>query len=317
MDLGVYSCGGLPATIKISANHYRPDFPTHSHMGRMTKVYSKIIKRSFNQRFLMAKMTKIPVIGQAMEFAFFADDDIIILPKDEVAAKILPISKTIEVNISAQPTNVVLPSQVIEHFIHKSRYIYLMNKCMCRDSNNCQHFPQDLGCIFLGKGVLKIPVGMGRMVSEMEAIDHLRKCREAGLVHLIGRDKIDSVWLGTGPKENLLSICSCCDCCCLWKMLPDLNHSINSTVTRMPGVTVKVDASKCTGCQACIKKNVCYLKAISMIEGKAQIDDALCRGCGRCVQFCDHKAFELKIEDSEFMRRAIERIEPLVDVTSE
>jgi Pyruvate/2-oxoacid:ferredoxin oxidoreductase delta subunit len=286
-------------------------------MGRMTKVYSKLIKRSFNQRFFMARMTKVPVLGRAMEFAFFENDDIIILPKDEIAAKAIPVSRTIDVNISAQPTNVVLPSQAIEHFIQKSRYIYLMNKCMCRDSNHCQHYPAELGCIFLGRGVLKIPEGMGRMVTKEEALEHLGRCREAGLVHLIGRDKIDSVWLGTGSKENLLSICSCCDCCCLWKMLPELNQSINATVTRMPGVKVGVDRDRCIGCQACVKQNICYVRAISMHDGKASINDALCKGCARCVQFCAEKAIDLHIEDSEFMRRTIERIEPLVDVTSE
>jgi len=283
----------------------------------MTKVHSRLIKKSFHQRFFMAKMTRVPILGRAMEFAFFEDDDIIILPKDEIAIKTIRSIRTIDVDLSAQPSNIVLPSQVIEHFIRKSRYIFLMNKCMCRDSNQCKHFPPELGCIFLGRGVLKIPEGMGRMVTQEEALDHLRRCREAGLVHLIGRDKIDSVWLGTGSKENLLSICSCCDCCCLWKMLPELNSNINATVTRMPGVVVEIDQGKCIGCQACVTQNICYVKAIRMVDGKASINQALCKGCGRCVQFCVKKAIDLRIEDSEFLKRTIERIEPLVDVTSE
>jgi ferredoxin len=283
----------------------------------MTPLYSRLIKRSFHRRFMMAKMTKLPIVGQAMEFAFFEDDDIIILPKEEVAKESLKKSRTININIEARPENVVLPSQVVEHFVRKSRYAYIMNKCMCRDSNCCSKYPATLGCIFLGRGVLKIPQGMGRMVSADEAIEHLRKCREAGLVHLIGRDKIDAVWLGTGAKENLLSVCSCCECCCLWKMVPELNSSINATINRMPGVSIVVDIKKCRGCEACVKKNVCYVQAISIQDGRASIDDALCKGCGRCVQFCPEKAFELRIDDSDFMRRTIERIEPLVDVVSE
>jgi ferredoxin len=286
-------------------------------MGRMTPLYTKLIKKSFHRRFMMAKMTKVPVVGQAMEYAFFEDDDIIILPKEEVAKESLRTSKIIHLNIEAQPENIVLPSQVIEHFIRKSKYVYIMNKCMCRDANHCFNYPSTLGCIFLGKGVLKIPEGMGKLVKSDEAIEHLRKCREAGLVHLIGRDKIDAVWLGTGAKENLLSICSCCECCCLWKMVPNLNSSINATINRMPGVSVIIDTNKCRGCAACVKKKVCYVQAISIREGKARIDDGLCKGCGRCVQFCPEKAIELEIGDSEFMRRTIERIDPLVDVISE
>jgi ferredoxin len=282
-------------------------------MGRLTSLYSRLIKRSFRRRFLMAKMTKVPVVGQAMEFAFFEDDDIIILPKDEVAKEVLR-GRTIDVGIEARPENIVLPSQVVEHFVRRSRYIYLMNKCMCRDANECNSYPRDLGCIFLGRGVLRIPEGMGRMVSAEEAIDHLRRCREAGLVHLIGRDKIDAVWLGVGGKENLLSICSCCECCCLWKMLPNLNNSINATVTRMPGVEVLVHEDLCVGCGTCVDSKACYIDAISMKEGRASIDLGLCKGCGRCVPVCPSGAIELKIDDSDFLQRTIERIDPLVDI---
>ncbi len=286
-------------------------------MGRLTHLYSRMIKSSFDKRFFMAKMTRLPVLGQAMEFAFFEDDDIIILPKDEVVRKSLSRTKTIEVSISAEPESVVLPSKVIDHFVRRSRYIFIMNKCMCRDANHCHSYSPQLGCIFLGRGSLRIPEGMGRMVDADEAIEHLKKCREAGLIHLIGRDKIDSVWLGTGAKDDLLSICSCCECCCLWKMIPNLKQSINATVTRMPGVEILIHPSLCTGCGSCVRKRICYVSAISIDDGKASIDQRVCKGCGRCVEVCPSQAIELSITESDFMRRTIARIEPLVDLARE
>jgi len=284
-------------------------------MGRLTPLYSALFKRSFDKRFTMAKLTRVPLLGRAMEYAFFEDDDIIILPKDEVAKASLRKVRTIQMDKEVEPSNIMLPSQVIEHFISISRYVFLMDHCMCRNSNGCKDYPADLGCIFLGRGTLKIPENMGRMVSKEEALEHLRRCREAGLVHLIGRDKIDSVWLGTGGKENLLSICSCCPCCCLWKMLPDLSSSISATVTRMPGVSVTVEAEQCNGCGACVKKGICYLNAIRLKDDKASIGDG-CRGCGRCVEFCPQRAIGLHIEESDFLKASIQRIEPLVDVLS-
>ncbi len=285
-------------------------------MGRLTPIYSVLFKRTFGKRFQMAKMTRLPLLGRAMEYAFFEDDDIIILPKDEVAKASLEKKRTIMIGKEVEPSNIMLPSQVIEHFIAISRYVFLMDRCMCRNASGCKDYPPDLGCIFLGRGTLRIPGSMGRMVSKEEALAHLRKCREAGLVHLIGRDKIDSVWLGTGGKENLLSICSCCPCCCLWKMLPNLSPSISATVTRMPGVSVAVDADQCNGCGACVKKGICYLDAIEVKDEKASIGE-VCRGCGRCVEFCPRHAIHLHIEDSDFLSGAIRRIEPLVDVVSE
>lgn len=286
-----------------------------ANMGRLTPLFSVLFKRSFDKRFQMAKLTRVPLIGRAMEYAFFENDDIIILPKDEVAKASLERRRTIQMNKEFEPANIMLPSQVIEHFISISRYIFLMDHCMCRNSNGCRDYPPDLGCIFLGRGTLRIPKNMGRMVSKEEALDHLQRCREAGLVHLIGRDKIDSVWLGTGGKENLLSICSCCPCCCLWKMLPDLSSSISATVTRMPGVSVAVDGERCNGCGACVKKGICYLNAIRLDGGMAVIGDE-CRGCGRCVQFCPRQAIQMQIDESDFLDSSIRRIEPLVDVVS-
>ena len=152
---------------------------------------------------------------------------------------------------------------MIEHFLRRSRYIFIMNSCMCRDANHCSHYPHELGCIFLGAGVPRIPSKMGRRATADEAIEHMRKAREKGLVHLIGRNKIDSVWLNTGPKEDLLSICNCCECCCLWKMMPQLSNSIGSGVMRMPGVVVSVTEA-CTGCGRCVKDDVCFVGALSI-----------------------------------------------------
>jgi len=45
-----------------------------------------------------------------------------------------------------------------------------------------------------------------------------------------------------------------------------------------------VDASRCTGCGACV--NACPVGAIAMVEGKAHIDENSCVGCEACVTAC-------------------------------
>jgi ferredoxin len=273
-----------------------------------------MIKIGFQQRFLMARMTRLPILGRAMELAFFEEDRMIYLPKDAVAVSAR--LTTIELDSPVSQSNVVLPSRVIDHFIQKSRYIFIMNHCMCRRSNNCQHYPQDLGCVFLGAGVLKIPPSMGHMATAEEAMEHMRKGRERGLVHLIGRNKIDSVWLNTGPKEELLSICNCCECCCLWKMLPQLSGSISSGVMRMPGVTLTV-TDRCVGCGSCVDDRTCFVNAIVLSDGRATIDEELCRGCGRCVERCPQDAIDITIDPQVSIVQAVRSIEPLVDVRKE
>ena len=46
---------------------------------------------------------------------------------------------------------------------------------------------------------------------------------------------------------------------------------------------VRVDEDKCIGCKSCMRIGC---PAVSIIDGKAKIDNTLCVGCGVCQQLC-------------------------------
>ena len=275
-----------------------------------------LAKAGFGRRMLMAKATKVWPLGWLVNRLLFEEDRMIYLPKDSVALRAPGKSVDVRVDIPAEWTNTVLPSEIVEHFIRESKHHFIMDACLCRDASDCKDYPKDLGCLFLGRGAARIDERLGRRVTVDEALAHVRRCREAGLVHLIGRNKIDAVVFDTGRKEDLMSICSCCPCCCLWKMLPELSPDISGGVTRMPGVTVAVTDS-CTGCGRCVESEVCFVGAISMADERAVIDQGLCRGCGRCTESCTSSAIILTIDDRDFLRRAVDAIAPLVDLRAE
>lgn len=50
--------------------------------------------------------------------------------------------------------------------------------------------------------------------------------------------------------------------------------------------------------------------------GKATINQEFCKGCGRCIEICPRDSISLVFNDQGFMESSIEKIEPLVDVTS-
>jgi ferredoxin len=262
-----------------------------------------LIKKAFPARFLAAKLTRMPLIGAVIDRCFFAGDDIVYLPRDRV----IPLNISID-----RPDQMVLPSQVVEYFIEKANYHWVMNTCICRDASNCQDYPIDLGCLFLGDAVLGINPELGRRVTKEEAHDHVRRCREAGLVHLVGRNKLDTIWLGIGPGNRLLTICSCCPCCCLWRILPNIASQISSKTTRMPGVKVTVNG-QCIGCGICAQ-GVCFVDAIHLVNNHAVRSDE-CRGCGRCVDVCPQGAIQLSIDEEQFVEKTIERLASLVDVS--
>lgn len=268
----------------------------------------KLINLTFKSRFFMAKACrKVPPIAKVVDKLFFEGDDILVLPRDNtIKTEEIGINTDIEV-----PENTVLPSEVLKEMIRKSRYHFLMDSCICRVSNDCIDYPHKPGCLFLGRGSKRISTNLGREVSKEEALQYVDKCQEAGLVNIIGRNKIDSVWLNTGPKEELLSICGCCPCCCLWKMAPELPVSLAKSISPMVGVEINFNEELCTGCGKC--SNICFIEAISVSEGKAKIDLEICRCCGRCAEICSKGAFTIKIKH-DAVERSIKRVEPLVDV---
>jgi ferredoxin len=248
----------------------------------------------------------VPVIGRLMDYGLFDGDDLIYLPKNDVVQRLIPVGQPVE-----KPGSMVLPSQAVEYFIEQANYHWIMDFCICRAASHCEDYPIDLGCLFLGEAVLGINPQIGRRVTRAEALEHVRRCREAGLVHMIGRNKLDSVWLGARPGHKLLTICNCCPCCCLWKVIPHLAPSISDKVTKMPGVTVTV-TERCVGCGVCTQ-GVCFVDAIRLDGPRAVIGDA-CRGCGRCVEVCPEQAIELSIGDARFVEKSIARLSSLVDV---
>ena len=261
------------------------------------------LKKNFHRRFSLAKLSRLPVLKLLMDLMLFKGDDLVYLPTDRLIQ--VEINREIEV-----PVNQVLPSQVVHHFIEKADTHWVMDFCICRVSEGCQDFPQDLGCLFMGDAAKGIDPRLGHLVTKEEAHKHIRRAGDAGLVHLIGRNKLDTEWLDVGPGKKLLTVCNCCDCCCLWKMLPNLAPEIGSRITKMDGVNMEV-SSECIGCGTCMQ--TCFVEAIKIVDGQARIGKE-CRGCGRCVEVCPEHAIKITLPGFADIDRTIGRIEDVVGV---
>lgn len=265
--------------------------------------FVEVVKMPFPYRFVLAELTKVPIIGHLIDYLFFDGDNVLYLPDDRV----IQIHESIE-----RSPEMMLPSQVVEHFIEQANHRWIMNTCLCRDAHDCEEYPTDLGCLFLGEATLGINPRLGRPVTKEEALDHVRRCREAGLVHMVGRNKIDTVWLGVTPGNKLLTVCNCCPCCCGWRLLPHVSPKISDKVTGMPGVTLTV-TDRCLGYGLCIQ-DICFVDAIHLNNHRAVITEA-CRGCGRCVTVCPQNAIEISIDHDRFVEESINRLSSVVDVS--
>ena len=205
-----------------------------------------LVKHSFHLRFFLSRLTrKSNLFKRFIERLLFQDDEIFVLPnnnflneeskdgtyKKDAEPITTTVSANIEVNQSFQKDDsLFLPVDLLKEAVRRASYIVVMNQCLCRISNNCHDYPQDLGCIFLGPAARNISEKIGHEATVEEALSQIDYAESLGLSHVMGRNKIDTVWMNIGPKEQLLTICHCCPCCCLWKVLPDIHTDISDKV---------------------------------------------------------------------------------------
>ena len=263
-------------------------------MKLVPRVTVRVMGLFFNSRYRLARWTrKSRLFGRMVRRGLFDGDDMIVVPKDAVAR-----SRRIEMDIDIPDAGerTVLPSEVVKRVIRRlDDRIFIMNFCLCRRSNKCEDYPVDHGCIFLGNGTERIPPEMGHMATAEEAEAYLDECASKGLVHIIGRNKLDRIWLSTGRRNDLMTICNCCPCCCLWNVTRDISADIGSIFKRMDGVEVMVDEGKCIGCGLCA--DICFTKAIRIEDGKSVLDADRCRGCGRCADVCPGDAITVTYDE--------------------
>jgi len=265
-------------------------------MGNPTWVV-EIIKKLWPTRFASAKAANIPAIGKWMEQAFFLGDQMTQIP--------------IHQDIEGADQSVALPFAIIEEFVREASVRVIMHACICRDSNHCKAHPVQTGCVFLGEAARGINPKLGKQAGVEETLGHIRDAIQNGLVPFMGRNKLDTVWLGVGPGDRLLTICLCCDCCCLYGIYRHFPPHMRKSIVKLDGLEVKVSDS-CTGCGRC--QTVCITDAVHLAGLRAEIDEDRCVGCGRCASECPEEAIRLVLTRRDAVEACKQRVRSVVDV---
>ncbi len=188
--------------------------------------------------------------------------------------RVLPIQETLEGGSTP------LTYEECEKMIKGSENVAIV-KCPCRISQqNCDR-PLE-ACIQINRGAdYVLDRGHGREISKDEAMEILKQCEEAGLVHMVENRN----------KGNV--ICNCCTCCC--EMFRLVDHTSKKWILAPSRYEASIDDT-CNSCGSCIE--ICPVEAISMDE-QAKVNSEACLGCGLCATVCPEDSIELKQVRSE------------------
>ena len=198
--------------------------------------------------------------------------------------RVIPVSGSVDAD------NVVYPYDDARKIVEAGKSFKLL-PCVCRFQRNeigepCpQHHSIELGCIVVSYDASedensKYFPPMAKSASKEEALAHLEKAAEAGLIHQ-----------SYNLESNNHFICNCCTCCCGL-----LRGALEFKATHMmlkSNYLARIDADLCTLCGVCADER-CQFDAIVVGEQFYSVNPELCAGCGVCVSTCPVEAIVLE-----------------------
>ena len=205
----------------------------------------------------------------------------------------------LNVDVTDQGEKVVVPLELIKESLKNVTYIAGMDECLCREANTCQDYPHSLGCLFLGeaaKAVVKH--NLGRQFTYEEACARVDEAARVGLMGQAVWIEVEQMLWGVRNDlmDHFLEICFCCPCCCIAMRLARNATAAERHRFHPAGWTAVPDRTKCVGCKQCAAElNGCPVEAISFGEdGKVNINQESCVGCGICKARCSFDAIKIK-----------------------
>jgi ferredoxin len=184
--------------------------------------------------------------------------------------RVVPIGQSIKAEGQIQTVDDVM------NIIDETNRIAVTD-CTCRTiDGKCGH--ELRVCVQVGRSAeYALERGTGTELTKDEAKALIRRCDEAGLVHVI---------MNSSTRQNF--ICNCCSDCC--QTMPVFVKA-GVRILAPSRFTAEVDIDTCTGCEACIDR--CFFGAITMEDGTALVNPDKCMGCGLCAPICPADAIGL------------------------
>ena len=216
--------------------------------------------------------------------------------KAHTGSIVLPLN----VDLNQEKEKVVVPMDLVKEALKDASFVAGMDTCLCRDATGCSDYPHDIACLFFGEaGRTVVAHGLGKELSYEEACARVDKAAEYGLMAQALWIEVEQMLWGirNDHMDKFLEICFCCPCCCIaMKLARNAQPEDRPKIFHPAGWTAVADQTKCVGCRKCVDgPNGCPMDALSFNEnGKIQIDQDICVGCGICKTRCNLDAIQIK-----------------------
>lgn len=259
----------------------------------MEKKKARSMRRAMNALNHLFKFTRLPGMRRHPW-----------LRPDKTDMRWLPINADIET-----PGDMPMPLTILDRLIDEASHRVIYDYCGCRLGYDCKDYPIEVGCLLMGDSAIEGNSRHSREVSPEEAREHARKAVDAGLVPYVGKARIDNALFGIKDRGRMLTVCFCCECCCITRFTRNLPlKQVEPIFVRLEGISIEV-GDECRGCGKCAEH--CYIKAITIQDKRAVIDE-YCRACGRCASVCPNGSIRVRIDEPGYVDETIERIRSYV-----
>lgn len=193
-----------------------------------------------------------------------------------------PPLRSVPVNKSIDYSWPVAPYEDVRAIL-RSKDTISVAKCICRISQNlldkgCDK-PMEVCFQFGSHAQYYVDKGMGRFISQEEALAIIDRCEEVGLV----------------PQpfvaQEVGGMCNCCGDCC--EILRSIKTHPKPAEKVLTNYYAEVDRDLCQACATCVDR--CQMEAIKIgADNVAEVDLDRCIGCGLCITTCPDEAVRLQ-----------------------
>lgn len=200
--------------------------------------------------------------------------------RNEIASTKTPQLRVIPVHTSITPTMRVAPYEDARQIIRAQSKIAVA-ECICKKEkallgHGCTK-PREVCLTFSTAAYDYIENGLGREITQEEALDILDRAEQAGLV------------MSPGNVQKNFAMCLCCGCCCA--LLSNLKKLPKPSALVASNYYAHANPELCEGCETCLTR--CQMNAITIHDGSAKVNLDYCIGCGLCTTTCPTGALTL------------------------